>query len=94
MRAKPVRPSRPTLSPAFSEKETSCRTAGKSGAYLTTKFSTIISESFGVFEGQYAGTLLESMMVGGSWGKFRLQAMIMAKNCETIYDLLLRHTFY
>jgi len=64
--SEPVRPSRPTLSPAFKEKDTLWRTAGNSGAYWITKFSTVIRRLLGVFDGQYAGTLFESMTAGGS----------------------------
>ena len=48
-----------------------CKTAGSSGAYLMVKFSTLISESLVVLEGQYAGGRLDSMMAGGSCGKSR-----------------------
>ena len=37
----PVRPKRPTRSPAFKVNDTSCSTAGRSGAYLIIRFFTI-----------------------------------------------------
>jgi hypothetical protein len=52
----PVRPSRPTRSPAFKVNDTSCSTAGRSGAYLMLRFSTTRRELFLAFDGQYAGT--------------------------------------
>lgn len=62
----PVRPNNPTRSPAFSLKEIPCKTAGRSGAYLISRFSTLMSESLLELEGQYAGTRLDSMTAGGS----------------------------
>ena len=52
----PVRPKRPTRSPAFKVNDTSCNTSGRSGAYLMIRFSTTRRESFWLFDGQYAGT--------------------------------------
>lgn len=46
----PVRPSKPTLSPARKEKLMSFRTDGRSGAYLIIRFSTEIM--FSEREGQ------------------------------------------
>lgn len=63
---KPVRPKRPTLSPAFKVNETLCKTAGKSGAYLISRSSTTMSELLLELDGQYAGTRLDSMTAGGS----------------------------
>ena len=62
----PVRPNKPTLSPAFNVKDTSCKTAGRSGAYLISRFSTTTRESLRVLEGQYAGARFDSMIAGGS----------------------------
>jgi hypothetical protein len=42
--------------------------AGKSGAFLTDKFSATTRESFWALEGQYAGGRLDSFTVGGSRG--------------------------
>ena len=61
----PVRPSKPIRSPAFKLNETSCKTAGKSGAYLTVTFSTRMRDSV-VLDGQYAGGRLFSTTAGGS----------------------------
>lgn len=69
----PVRPNNPIRSPAFNVNEMPWSTAGKSGAYLISKFSTAIRESLFVLDGQYAGTRLDSMMAGGSWGRLRLE---------------------
>ena len=41
----PVLPSNPTRSPPFKVNDTSWRTAGRSGAYFTVRFSTEISAS-------------------------------------------------
>ena len=68
----PVRPSNPTRSPAFSLKDTSWSTAGSSGAYLTSRFSTTTRESLLEFDGQYAGTRLFSITAGGSCGRLKL----------------------
>ena len=48
----PVRPNKPILSPGFSVNDTSCRTAGNSGAYLMTKFSTDMRSFVVVLDGQ------------------------------------------
>jgi len=50
----PVRPSRPTRSFALRLNEIPCRTVGRSGAYLTVRFSTCKSGFSGppVDEGQ------------------------------------------
>ena len=69
----PVRPRRPTRSPAFRVNDTSWSTAGRSGAYLMTRFSATRRESFLVFDGQYAGTRWDSITAGGSCGKSRLE---------------------
>ena len=72
----PVRPRIPTRSPAFKENDTSCSTAGRSGAYLMSRFSTTrkaLLLLFSVFDdGQYAGTRLDFITAGGSCGKSRL----------------------
>ena len=72
----PVRPRIPTRSPAFKENDTSCSTAGSSGAYLMTRFSTArngLLLLFSVFDdGQYAGARLDFITAGGSCGKSRL----------------------
>ena len=52
----PVRPRRPTRSPAFKVNDTSCSTAGRSGAYLMVRSSATRRALFSVFDGQYAGT--------------------------------------
>ena len=67
----PVLPKRPIRSLAPSWKETFFNTGGSSGAYLTTKSSTLIKGFALVLEGQYAGGRLDSMMAGGSWGRSR-----------------------
>ena len=69
----PVRPRRPTRSPAFKLNDTLCSTAGRSGAYLMIRFSTTRRESFSVVDGQYAGTRRDSITAGGSCGKSRLE---------------------
>ena len=69
----PVRPRRPTRSPAFKVNDTSCSTAGRSGAYLMIRFSATRRESFSPFDGQYAGTRWDSITAGGSCGKSRLE---------------------
>jgi hypothetical protein len=67
----PVLPKRPIRSLAPSWKETFFNTGGSSGAYLTTKSSTLIKGFELVLEGQYAGGRFDSMMAGGSWGRSR-----------------------
>jgi hypothetical protein len=65
----PVRPKRPTRSLALRLKETPCKTAGNSGAYLMTRSSTLMRASLLALDGQYAGGRLDSMTAGGSCGR-------------------------
>ena len=68
----PVRPSNPTFSRGLIEKDTPCKTEGKSGAYLMSRSSTLMRLSDGeLVEGQYAGGRLLSMIAGGSCGNSR-----------------------
>lgn len=67
----PVLPRRPIRSLAPRWKETFFNTGGSSGAYLTTKSSTLINGFELVLEGQYAGGRFDSMTAGGSWGRSR-----------------------
>jgi len=69
---KPVRPKTPTLSPDLRVKDRPWSTAGRSGAYWTTRFSTESNASPRGLDGQYAGTRLDSIIARGSWGKSRL----------------------
>jgi len=65
----PVRPSSPTFSPAFNEKDTPRSTGSNSGAYRITKSLTFMNESSSgetVVDGQYAGTDIPSITLGGS----------------------------
>ena len=91
----PVRPNKPTRSPAFNIKETLCKTAGKSGAYLISKSSTVIKKSLLELDGQYAGTRLDSMMAGGSCGSLRLFIWLIAISKLSLKrdDLLFNYTF-
>jgi len=67
----PVLPKRPIRSLAPRWKETFFNTGGSSGAYLTTRSSTLINGFELVLEGQYAGGRFDSMTAGGSWGRSR-----------------------
>jgi hypothetical protein len=67
----PVRPIKPTRSPAFKVKEIPWSTGGSSGEYFTTRFSTLSRFSFLALEGQYAGGRLDSITAGGSCGSLR-----------------------
>lgn len=66
----PVRPRSPIFSRGLIWNETPWSTAGNSGEYFTTRFSTEMrAASSCVGAGQYAGGLDDSISAGGSCGK-------------------------
>jgi hypothetical protein len=67
----PVRPIKPTRSPAFKVKEIPWSAGGSSGESFTTRFSTLRRFSFLALESQYAGRRLDSITAGGSCGSLR-----------------------